>query len=296
MNLIECLKSFVSVVENNSFSAASRVLNVSASKISKQINWLEEELNTSLFIRSTKQLILTDSGKTLYEKADHLFEGINDIKSIASTQETQLNGKLSLYLTVSPAIPFFTSLSLEFMAINPDISLEIIAGSDHRNFLQYPFDLGISFEPLRYLNLTCKKLFSVQRNVYGSKTYLTQHGEPKTAEDLVSHNCLINTLYGLQNKWILNNRIIHVHGNFQSNNASILKQAALSGLGLIWAPSFTVMEELKQQLLFPVLSQETSPEIMLYAIYKNHKNKMYLINQLLSFYCQKVNELGIIDL
>ncbi|KTD53086.1 LysR family transcriptional regulator [Legionella quinlivanii] len=296
MNLIECLKSFTTVVENNSFSAASRLLNVSPSKVSKQINWLEDELRMKLFIRSTKQLILTDAGKTLYEKAGNLFEEIRDIHSISQSKKNHLQGKICLYLTVSPAVTFFTSLGIEFMKLHPDISLEIIAGSDHASFFQHSFDLSISFEPISYPNLMCKKLFSVQRNVYGSDAYLNRNGNPETAEDLRHHNCLINTLYGLQNKWILNNKIIHVQGSFQSNNACLLKQAAIADIGLIWAPHFTVMEEVEKGLLLPVLGNQTSPEIMLYAIYKNHKHKLNLINELLAFFCNKVSELGIIDL
>ena len=54
MNLLSCLKSFIAVVNYQGFSVAARKIYISQSKLSKQISWLESELNVKLFIRSTR--------------------------------------------------------------------------------------------------------------------------------------------------------------------------------------------------------------------------------------------------
>lgn len=283
MNILHCLKSFILTVDCGGFSAAARKLYISPSKLSKQITWLEDELKVKLFVRSTRQLILTEPGQLLYGKVERLFEELDQVKSIANPENLEPQGTIQIYLTVTPAIPYLTSLSIQFMQEHPKIKMDIMVGSEELGIYQHPFDLAISFDDIKHPKLVCKKLFSIRRNVFASPDYLNKHGVPQTSEDLVNHNCLINTLYGLQNKWILNKEVIHVSGDFKSNNASVLKQAALEGVGLIWVPSFSVHKEVKKGKLLPVLPGEISPEITLYAIYPKYLANATKINSLLSF-------------
>ncbi|ARB90885.1 LysR family transcriptional regulator [Legionella longbeachae] len=288
MNILQCLENFTVVVEYKSFSAAAQVLNSSPSKISKQITYLEEELKLKLFIRSTKKLLLTDQGQILYEKVGNLFNELKEIKSIAYQEQYLLQGLLKICLIVGPAVIYFTSAIAQFMKKHPKIIIDLRVGADIIDANQYTYDLIISFDSFTHPQIICKKIFSIQRGVYASPNYLKCYGNLRKDEDLINHNCLINTLYGLQNKWILNNKVIHVAGNFTSNNADVLKQAAIDGLGLIWVPSFSVREEIKSGKLLQILPSSLSPEIMLYALFKKHKKNNLMIDLFLGYICEKI--------
>ncbi|HAT1822857.1 LysR substrate-binding domain-containing protein [Legionella pneumophila] len=287
MNILSCLKGFIATVDCKSFSKAAQKLYISPSKLSKQITWLEEELKVTLLIRSTTRLTVTDSGHRLYEKALQLFEQLEVVKVIAAPDQCELNGLIRLYLTVTPAIPYLTSLSIQFMRKYPKIEVDIIVGSDTKELNSSTFDLAISFDDVKHSKLVCKRLFSIQRKVFASPGYIAQHGLPLTLDELPKHNCLINTLYGLQNKWVFNKKIIHVSGNFKSNNAGVLKQAAVADVGILWVPYFSVYEEIKNETLIPVLPHESSPDINLYAISPKSTVDEQKINLLLNFFCEK---------
>lgn len=287
MNLLSCLKGFMAAIESKSFSKAAQKLYISPSKLSKQITWLEEELRVSLFVRSTTGLIVTKAGLRLHEKTLELFEQLQRIKRIADSEELELKGVIKLYLVVPPAIAYLTSLCFAFMEKYPRIEIHIVVGSDIKELYSNTFDLAISFDPVKHSNLVCQTLFSVRRNVFASPAYITQYGKPQTIDELSNHQCLVNTLYGLQNKWIFNQKIIHVSGNFTSNNASVLTQAAVAGKGLVWVPYFSVYEEIKQGKLIQILSHEVSPEINVYVIYPLHLVDDRKINLFLSFLCEK---------
>lgn len=284
------------VVECHSFAAAAKRLSISSSKISKQITNLELELKTKLFIRSTKQILLTDKGQMLYEKVGDLFDELKVIKEIAIQELPRGLVTLKVCLTVSPAVLYLTNLAEQFIAANSGIAIDLQIGSSIVDMYEYDFDLAITFDVIQQPNMICKKLFSVQRTIYASPKYLELHGYPTTPGELSHHNCLINTIYGLQNKWILNSQIIHVSGNFKSNNAEVLKQMALNGLGLIWVPYFSVREEVQAGKLLPVLTHDQSPEIMLYAIYKKHKRNHEYIDLFLQYLCEKIVSDGVIEL
>ena len=83
------LKYFVNVAETNSFSEASRLLNITQSTLSQQIKQLENELGVMLFERSSHRVCLTDIGeaflpeaKRTLHAADVCIDRMNDIKGL----------------------------------------------------------------------------------------------------------------------------------------------------------------------------------------------------------------------
>ena len=68
------LEVFVKLVENLSFSAAADELKISQPTVSLHIKQLEEELDTPLFIRSTRELKITEEGTVLYQEAKDLLQ------------------------------------------------------------------------------------------------------------------------------------------------------------------------------------------------------------------------------
>ncbi|STX27905.1 transcriptional regulator [Legionella beliardensis] len=291
MNLLSCLKSFIATVDCGSFSAGARKLYISASKISKQITWLEEDLKVKLFIRSTTRLVLTEQGQMLYKKTMRLFDELQEIKSIHQHSDTEPRGTIQVYFTVTPLVPYLTHLSIEFMKKYPQIRINIVVGSESIAIYNYQFDIAFSFQTVKHPKLIYKDFFSIQRQLFASPAYIKQHGCPKSPTDLSNHNCLVNTLYGLDNNWLFHNTKVQVEGNFISNNATVLKQAAIDSLGIIWAPLFSVQQEILEGKLIPVLPEYSSPPIMIYAISPSamldNKNIRLLLN---FYYTQALND------
>jgi DNA-binding transcriptional LysR family regulator len=68
------IKYFLSLVENRNFSVAAEECNVAQSTISKQIAALENELGTLLFIRSGREIKLSETGHVFLEYAEQMME------------------------------------------------------------------------------------------------------------------------------------------------------------------------------------------------------------------------------
>jgi DNA-binding transcriptional LysR family regulator len=69
---IDNLKCFILVAENLSFARAAESLYISQPAVTKQINSLEAELETTLFIRSTRHVELTPAGMSFYKDAKEI--------------------------------------------------------------------------------------------------------------------------------------------------------------------------------------------------------------------------------
>ena len=78
---LEKLRAFQAVATSGSLSLAAEGLHVSQAALSHSIKTLEEALNTPLFIRQPRGMVLTNTGALLFDFATRLAA---DVQSIAS--------------------------------------------------------------------------------------------------------------------------------------------------------------------------------------------------------------------
>lgn len=71
------LRTFLTVANLHSFSAAAEALHKSTSAISYRIKMLEESLDVHLFVRTTRTVTLTPAGEFLFNKASEIFDWLH---------------------------------------------------------------------------------------------------------------------------------------------------------------------------------------------------------------------------
>ena len=96
---INQLKCFISVARTLNFSEAARRNYVSQSTVSRYIIDLEKEFGVQLFIRSHRDVLLTNEGKTLLPYAIEIVETLNKATSIIKQMHDGGKGELRLRAT-----------------------------------------------------------------------------------------------------------------------------------------------------------------------------------------------------
>ena len=104
MNLKQ-LEAFAGVAETKSFSLTAKQLFLTQPTVSAHIASLEKELNTCLFIRSTKGVALSDDGKELYAYAEQMLELEKKIR-----ERFGKNGRFAGGVLRIPLLPFRLSI------------------------------------------------------------------------------------------------------------------------------------------------------------------------------------------
>jgi DNA-binding transcriptional LysR family regulator len=150
MNL-EHLKVFFMAAAKGNFTEAAKILHLSQSSVSLQIQHLEEQLHTTLFDRSTKKMDLTDSGKLLYNYAERIIQLSNQAEKELSLLSETIHGdlRLSASLTIGEyLLPFFLG---NFIEQYPNVNLmmkidnssqiikKLIDGDIDLGFIEAPF-------------------------------------------------------------------------------------------------------------------------------------------------------------
>lgn len=142
------LKYFVKVAELQSFSEASRQLNITQSTLSQQVKQLEGELGVDLLIRDSHHVRLTDVGQAFLPQARQTLSSANTcIDRIRDIQELG-SGELNIGSTYS-FLPLLKETVLQFIKQYPGVKLNICCHSMETLMLmlkEQKIDLALSYK------------------------------------------------------------------------------------------------------------------------------------------------------
>ena len=125
------LQSFVTVVQEESFTQAAGRLFVSQSTVSTHIHQLESELNTKLILRTTKSLQITPKGRELYEYALNILELKQRMIQTCSIESRRI---IHLGASTIPSAYILPQLLADFGKLHQDIYF-IIHQSDSQGII-----------------------------------------------------------------------------------------------------------------------------------------------------------------
>ena len=140
------LQTFVAIAETGSFSAAGEKLHLTQPAISKRIALLEDQLNTQLFDRVGRQVVLTQAGQVLLGKANTILQYVQSAQREIADLKGEVTGKLSIATSHHLGLHYLPSYLREFSTLYPDVKLDLhFLDSEHayNEILQGRFDIAI---------------------------------------------------------------------------------------------------------------------------------------------------------
>ena len=121
---LELYKIFYYVATTLSFSEASRQLYISQSAVSQSVKALEKKLNHTLFIRSTKKVLLTAEGEMLLQHVKPALQMLNEGENLLSG-DTLLKGHLRIAASDTICRYFLIDYLQSFHRNYPDVRIKI---------------------------------------------------------------------------------------------------------------------------------------------------------------------------
>src|SRR5262245_37693424 len=185
------LRVFTVVARRASFAAAASELGVSRSYITKRIHVLETELRMRLFHRTTRQVVITDTGERVCQWAQRVLDDLDHLVEEVGVMARAPRGVLRISSSfgfgrrvVAPAIAGFVkqypSLQVRFDVFDRIVDLAV----EH-------FDLDIRVGDEIRPNFIARKVGRNYRGLCAAPAYLDQRGTPRALADLARHDCLV---------------------------------------------------------------------------------------------------------
>jgi DNA-binding transcriptional LysR family regulator len=143
------LQYFVTVAEEQSFTAASRVLHMAQPPLSTQIRQLERQLGADLFQRSHRGIELTPAGHALLPEARRLLQRYEDLGRLARLAQEGEVGQLTVGLIPSAGIGRLPAVVRRYRDELPHVGVSLL--EDRPGNLLRRLDAGELDVILQYL-------------------------------------------------------------------------------------------------------------------------------------------------
>ena len=274
------LKAFAAVVERASFTQAANHLGLSPSALSQTIRQLEARLGVRLLNRTTRSVAPTTAGSRLHERIAPMILEMDAAVAEAVVTTGRTAGTLRINTLGMAAKKIIAPRLGRFHRTHPDVVLDIVIDDGLSDIVAGRFDAGIRVgERLEKDMIAVRLTPDVRMLAVASPDYLARRGEPQTPADLHRHAC-INWRFpgsGQIYRWQFGRRgkkvEIAVEGPLISNHQDVVVEAALQGLGILYAyDDDRVDEAMARRRLKRILADWSLMSPGLYLYYSNRRH------------------------
>jgi DNA-binding transcriptional LysR family regulator len=255
---------FVQVVDKKGFTAASRALGVPKSSLSRRVMELEARLGTRLVQRTSRSFAVTDAGREVYRHAVGMIVEAEAAENAVKRRLAEPSG--TVRYTCSIGIARHTAeLVTRFLCIFPKVNIVQCVTNRFIDLVEEGFDIGVRGHagPLPDSSLVQRPLARTPWHLFAAPSYVNRVGTPVTPADLGVHAGLALGSRGDETIWRLRSTgleeaVVPFVARLKSDDMETLKQAAVTGLGIVALPGYVCRAEIQQGTLQRVLPEWTA--------------------------------------
>jgi len=273
MDQIQAMKIFIRIAELESFSRAAEDLNLPRATVSTTLKRLEQRLGVRLFLRTTRQVKITDEGKIYYQRCLQLLSALEEADSLFAHHKNQPAGTVRIDMPHSLARVMVIPALQAFYQRYPQVTLIVSANDNAINLLDQGVDCVLRAWPSEDENLQSRHLADMKQITCASPEYLAKFGTPETPANLIRDQT-VGYFFAHQRadshlEFVADGRVekIPLTSTLTVSGADAYLAAAKAGFGLIQASELAMAQELAQGELVEVLHQHLPPPMPLYIMY-----------------------------
>ncbi|MCA3262682.1 MAG: LysR family transcriptional regulator [Telmatospirillum sp.] len=269
-SLVELI-AFESAARHGSFTRAAEELNLTQGAISRQIRGLEEAVDTRLFVRVRRSVILTDAGRLYLADIRTILENL----SVAAERVTTFGADHVLNLAVLPtmATRWLVPRIPDFCAKHPGVILNFTSKVEPFSFDAEPFDAAIHFGdnnwPGARVRFLCK-----EEIVAAASPATILRDRVRTPRDVLRTTLLHQTTRtNAWDDWLLHQGVetgARLKGP-RFDQFGMIAEAAVAGLGIALVPRFLVEAELSSGRLVALDAKPTESDSAYWFVIPDRK-------------------------
>ncbi len=289
---------FVGVVEAGSFAEAARRLGMTTSGVSKAVSRLETEHGLRLLHRSTHALSLTDEGETVLDDAREVLRGCERLGLVLSQAA---DGGRAGRVRISAPPGFMRTCLLpvlpRLLNAHPEIRIEVSASYDLVDLADEGVDLALRTGQLAGVpGHVSQTLFSSPWCVYATPGYLARRGTPLSPDELAGHELIgfRNRASGRVGAWRFQGPAPGGEGGAVSrdvnarivfDDGSAAYDLACTGYGIVWAPEWLALGDVRSGRVVEVLKEWRSSEMRMSVVRRERRLTPQRIRVVIDFLC-----------
>jgi DNA-binding transcriptional LysR family regulator len=192
------LRIFHAVADAGSLTHAGETLHLSQSAVSRQIRALEESLDTTLFHRHARGLILTEQGELLFDATRAMSRRLDTAAARIRDSEDEVFGELRVTTTTGFGSLWLAPRLPKLFEKYPELKIDLMLEERVLDLPMREADVAIRMKEPSQADLIRRKLMSVTMRLYASPEYLAERGTPETMSDLSNHRLICQNTSSFQ--------------------------------------------------------------------------------------------------
>ncbi len=271
MDRLEAMSILLAVVEAGSLSAAARSLGTPLATVSRKVSELEAHLKVRLLTRSSRQLSLTDAGRSYVAACRRILDDVGEAERAASGEYSSPKGEIVVTAPLVFGRLHVLPVVCAFLKAYPDIDVRMALSDRVVHLLDDHVDAAIRIGELPDSSLLSLRLGTVRRVVCASPAYLETLGTIKRPADLVKLDCITFDNLMSSDSWRFGagraEQVVRIRSRLVVNTAEAAIDAAVSGLGVTRVLSYQIVAARKEALLDVLLEQFEPPPAPVSLVY-----------------------------
>ena len=286
LNDIRC---FVQVVEQGTFTAASKALGVAKSQLSFRVARLEANLGVRLIQRTTRRSHVTEIGRRYYEECRALLAAAEQAQRVIDDAQGAPRGRIHVACPVMFAQLLLAPVLSAYLLEHPDVQVDLENCDHQADVVAGGYDIAFRVrESVQDSSLVMRSFGMDPQMLLASPALLERHALPRKPKDLVRLPSV--GVFGMQGRhfWRLAGprgqaQVIEHHPRVASDDLQVLYQAVIDGVGMAQLPAWLCREPVRRGQLVPLLSNWSLPAGNVHAVYPSRHGHTPAVRSFIEF-------------
>lgn len=188
--MLGSLELFCVAAEQGGFTAAAAATGLTPGAVSRTVARLEERLGVRLFVRTTRQIRLSEAGQAYYAQCRQALNQLVEAEREVSGRQVTPSGLLRISAPTTYGHYRLLPMLPAFRARYPDIRVEVHVSNRNIDFAAEGYDLAVRVRAPADSTLIARHLGDAELVLVAAPDYLRRRGEPKGLADLRGHECI----------------------------------------------------------------------------------------------------------
>lgn len=272
MDRLTEMEAFSNVVDQGGFTDAAKKMGISKSAVSKHVSSLEARLGARLLNRTTRRVSPTEIGLAYYDRARRVLNDAGEADALVTSMQSAPSGLLRISVATDFGVNHLSPVLSDFLSAYPEITVNMVLNNRYVELISEGFDVAVRIGELEDSTLRARKLTETVKRMVASPKYIQQFGHPQKIDDLNEHKLLHYSSQSSGSVWRLTapsgeKRQVRTAGWLSVNDGQSLLNAAISGLGIAYLPSYLYADALKSGEVVDAMPSLPDEVQGVYAVY-----------------------------
>jgi DNA-binding transcriptional LysR family regulator len=266
------LAYFAAVVDTGSFTRAAERLGITKAVVSQQVAQLEQDLQTSLLVRTTRRVHPTEAGLAFHARCVMILRDAEDAFDEIAQAAAEPTGTLRITAPNDYGTAMIVPVVTAFAARYPACRVEQTLGDQTMDLTSGKIDMAIRVGWLVDSSLQARRIGSFRQFLVGDPTFTDRIVAARDPEDLaaipfIANMALREPLLWQFSRGDLERRAVRMQASIAIDTTPGVLAAVRAGGGLSVLPDFLVADDLASGRLSLALPKWQLPSGGIYTVY-----------------------------